>query len=375
MGVKKAEWTQIFVFLLFLGVLAAALPLMPDKSFSPVENRLLAQAPSFGWDKLFSGRFMTEYEECITDQFPMRDGWTAMKAWAEKLWGKRENNGVYICADTLFERFDEPDDRRIDANLRAVEKFARSTDAPVYLALIPTAADIWREALPYGAPTCDQEALLTDIAGRTDLPMADMRAALMAHREEAVFYRTVHHWTSLGALYGADALLRAMGKEGVDPTMWTPQVVSDRFYGTLYSSSGARYIAPDSIEVYVPQEGVEVMSLEDGQWREGALYDFRRLEEKDQYSMFLGGNQPLAVIRTGRGGEKLLLIRDSYADSEAPFLMGSFSEIHLVDLRYWRQDAAEYVRREGIDRVAVSYSLKNFVSDTNIYFLGLAGGK
>ena len=88
--------------------------------------------------------------------------------------------------------------------------------------------------------------------------------------------------------------------------------------------------------------------------------------------MFMGGNQPLAVVKTGNEGEKLLLIRDSYADSEVPFLLGSFSEIHLIDLRYYKQDIAGYVRQNGIDRVAVSYSLKNFMTDSNVYFLGVS---
>lgn len=91
--------------------------------------------------------------------------------------------------------------------------------------------------------------------------------------------------------------------------------------------------------------------------------------------MFMGGNQPLAVVRTGNEGGRLLLIRDSYADSEIPFLTGAFSEIHVVDLRYYRQDIAGYVRENGIDQVAISYSLKNFATDKNVYFLGLSASQ
>ena len=106
------------------------------------------------------------------------------------------------------------------------------------------------------------------------------------------------------------------------------------------------------------------------------LYDRSRLQQTDQYSMFMGGNQPLAVIRTGNEGGRLLLIRDSYADSEVPFLTGAFSEIHMIDLRYYKMDIAGYVRENGIDQVVVSYSLKNFSEDKNVYFLGLsAAGK
>ncbi len=343
-----------------------------DREFSPVENRNLAQKPVFSWEKLFSGKYMEEYEKYLTDQFAMRDGWTGLKAYSEKALGKQENNGVYICGDTLIERFDVADETQLERNLRAVDKFVNLVDVPVYLALIPSAAEVWGDRLPEGAPTLDQEKIFASLSERTQAQVVDVHSALMAKKDRPIYYRTDHHWTSEGACYGADALLRAMGMEGVSPEQFAPETVSTEFYGTLYSSSGARYIAPDSIEIYVSDEGVEVLSFENGEWEQGMLYDRERLSEKDKYSMFMGGNQPLAVVRTGREGGKLLLVRDSYADSEVPFLLGSFSEIHLIDLRYYKQDIAGYVRENGIDRVAVSYSLKNFMTDTNVYFLGVS---
>lgn len=368
---KKANLVQISLFLLFIFGLLAVNLFTPDKDFSPIENRTLAQKPVFSWKNLFSGEYMQDFEAYITDQFAGRDGWTGLKAYSEKALGKKENNGVYICGDTLIERFEAIDEAQIAANLRAVDKFVAQTEVPVYLMLIPTAAEIWRDKLPEGAPSAGQKELLSSLPERTQAQVVDAYAALEAHKDEAIYYRTDHHWTSLGACYGADALLKAMGKDGVSPDMWKAETVSDAFYGTLWSSSGARYVSPDTIEIYVPEEGIEVSSYEGGEWREGALYNREKLKEKDQYSMFMGGNQPLAVVKTGNEGEKLLLIRDSYADSEVPFLTGAFSEIHLIDLRYYRQDIAGYVRENGIDRVAVSYSLKNFATDKNVYFLGV----
>ena len=367
---KKSGWIQISLFLAFIFGLFLVNFLIPDRTFSPIENRMLAQKPEFSWEGLFSGEFMQDFEAYVTDQFAGRDGWTALKAYAEKALGKKENNGVYIAGDTLIERFDEIDEAQLSSNLRAVDRFVGQTEAEVYLMLIPTAAEIWRDRLPAGAPSVDQAAALESVPGRTQAAIADAYSALRNHADEPVYYRTDHHWTSLGACYGADALLRAMGREGVSPRMWTPQTVSTEFYGTLYSSSGARYIDPDSIEIYVPTEGIAVSSFAGGEWTEGALYHMEKLTEKDKYSMFMGGNQPLAVVKTGKEGDKLLLVRDSYADSMVPFLTEAFSEIHLIDLRYFRQDIAGYVRDNGIDCAAVVYSLKNFNDDKNVYFLG-----
>ena len=100
------------------------------------------------------------------------------------------------------------------------------------------------------------------------------------------------------------------------------------------------------------------------------LYDKSFLAVKDKYAMFLGGQQSLGVIRTGREGPKLLLIRDSYTDSLAPFLTAHYSEIHLIDLRYYKLSVADYIKQNGIDAAVVLYSVPNFVTDSNLVWLG-----
>ena len=79
----------------------------------------------------------------------------------------------------------------------------------------------------------------------------------------------------------------------------------------------------------------------------------------------------MGVVRTGNTDKpKLLLIRDSYSDSLVPFLTPHFSEIHLIDLRYYKQSAVQYIQDNGIDMAVVLYSVPNFVSDTNFVWLG-----
>ena len=200
-----------------------------------------------------------------------------------------------------------------------------------------------------------------------------MEKYLRDHAEEAIYYNTDHHWTSLGAYYGYVAVMEAMGME-IRP-LGEKVTVSNDFYGTLYSTSGIHWLNPDQIDTYIPAGDVYVTANTGEGFIAGGLYVPEKLEGKDKYTYFLGGNQPLAVVKTGHEGEKLLLVRDSYADSEVPYLLGSFSEIHLIDLRYYKQDIAGYVRENGIDRVAISYSLKNFMTDTNVTFLGLSMSK
>ena len=388
-----------FLSALFCGCLAvvfAANALTPDKDFSQVENRTLAQRPKLTWSDLavknligdkggfYTGSFMADYESYVTDQFPGRDGWVAAKAWSERLVGKQENNGVYFCDDgALISRFDQPDSAKVEKNFGYVEKFAQSAGVPVYFGLIPTQAWVWADKLPQGAPNADQRQVYADatdrLAGKTAF-VDSLWSTLSAHRDEPIFYRTDHHWTSLGAYYGYTCLMEALGMADqiVPLDQYTKTTVSDEFYGTVFSTSGVRWVEPDEMDIYVPESGnITVVSKTfdaKGNPVDEArqLYDESYLDKKDKYSMFLGGQQSLGVVKIAgnEGKPKLLLVRDSYSDSLVPFLTPHFSEIHLVDLRYNKQSTTQYIKDNGIDLAVVLYSVPNFVSDSNLVWLG-----
>ena len=196
-------------------------------------------------------------------------------------------------------------------------------------------------------------------------------STLSTHAGDQVFYRTDHHWTTLGAFYGANALLETWGIEPLRVEDFTPETASDSFNGTLYSQSGIHWLRPDSIEFWSKEDGLTVTSWRTGKPEPASLYDRSYLDVKDKYSAFLGGNQPLCVIKNENlpEGEKVLVIRDSYADSLAPFLAQRFAEVHLLDLRYYRASAAQYAEKHGMDRIAVLYSAQNFISDRNLVLL------
>lgn len=201
MSKKYARFLSLlFCGALFLGFSANALT--PDKTFSDVENRTLAQRPQATVRNVLSGAFMADYETYTIDQFPGRDYWVAAKAWSERLIGKQENNGVYFCdGSTLITRFDAPDQKRLESNLNYINTFAQKSTAPVTVGLIPTAAKIWADKLPQGAPNYDQALVISQAQQGLTVPVQDFTAALAPHSGEAIFYRTDHHWTSLGAYY------------------------------------------------------------------------------------------------------------------------------------------------------------------------------
>lgn len=359
------------LFCLFITGFLVAGAVSPDRTVSGRETLQTKPEPSV--ETVLNGKFMTDFEQYCNDQFFGRDAWVNLKAAAELAVGKSENNGTYILpGDTLISRFDygEKEQKRTDTNAKAVNTFFANAKGDVYFALIPGQATVWAHKLPEGAPNVDQKAIIDSVYAQVEAPNIDIYAALMAHKDEEIFYRTDHHWTSLGAYYGYAALMEGMGLTPVSLGEYQKTVVTEAFYGTTFSNSGVRNVKPDSIWAYVPDTGLEVINNFSGKPEAGSLYNEAALEKLDKYTYFLGGNQPLAIIKNPAvQGPKLLILRDSYSDSLAPFLAAHFSEIHLFDLRYNRGSASEYMEQNGIDKALVLYSVPNFVTDASFFAL------
>ena len=357
------------LFSVFIGGFFVLNLLLPDKTFSEKENRQLQTLPKFSFSSLFSGSFATRFESYCSDQFAGRDIWIETKAGAELAQGKQQNNGVFLCVgDRLIEPFAAP---QADALERAVQAADSLSDAgvPVSLAIIPTAAQLYADILPEGAENDDQKSVIDSAYSQTALNAIDLFSALTAHAGEYIFYRTDHHWTSLGAYYAANALRSSWGLPEIDQATLMPETVSDSFCGTLYSSSGFFWIAPDKMETLIAApESSSVTRYEiNGTEQTLPLYNYDKLTIKDKYTFFLGGNIPRAVVDTGiENAPSLLILRDSYADSLVPFMTDAFSEIHLIDLRYYTGSVREYIAENAVDRVLLLYSTDNFCSDSSL---------
>jgi len=339
------------LFCAFIGGMCAISIFLPKKEFSELENRYLKKFPKVTVEQIASGKLMENLEDYTADHIVGRDLWVALQAWCERLSGKRENNNIYFGRnETLLNRLDTPDPEKLKQEAGYVNAFAENLDIPVYFGLIPSA----------------------DFYAKLNCQTVNLYDALWQQRDQDLYYRTDHHWTSLGAYYGYASLMESMGLEPVPLDSLSPVTVAEDFNGTSFSGSGVRWLTPDSIQTYVPDDGLEVISYFTGQPEQGSLYVEENLAKKDKYSYFLGGNQPLCVIKTqNTDAPKLLLVRDSYSDSLAPFLTQNFSEIHLFDLRYNKNSLKNYVQQNGIDCAAALYSISNFVSSQDLFLLGM----
>lgn len=374
---KRSRTIQIIFFCAFIGLMLVLSAVSPDKKFSEKENRELQQLPKFSFQTLFAGKYTGKAETYTADQFPFRDDWMTLKARCELATGKKQNDDVYLCqGGTLIEKYEAPDTKLLDANIAAVKHFAESSTVPVYFALIPGNAEIHAGLLPEDAPNDSQKSVIDYCYENSGARNIDMESALLAHKDEYIFYRTDHHWTTLGAYYGYETLLRAMGGSPAPLSDFPPKTVSKDFYGTVYSKSGISWVKPDEIDIRAKQlPGTKITNYLNGKATETPMYDRSFLGKKDKYAMFMGGNTSLEVVKTGKTeAPKILILRDSYMDSVTPYLQDDFSEIHLVDLRYYKTQAmqqpiSDYVKENGIDEVLICYGVSTFGTDTNVLLL------
>ena len=131
------------LFSLFIGGILVGSLLLPDRTFSPMENRNLAKPPKLSWENVESGKFMSDAESYVNDQIMGRDFWVAMKAWSERLSGKQENNGIYFAKDgTLIRHLDTPSQETLAQNAGYINQLVENVSVPVYFGLIPSAAEV-----------------------------------------------------------------------------------------------------------------------------------------------------------------------------------------------------------------------------------------
>ncbi|MEY8304404.1 DHHW family protein [Anaerosalibacter bizertensis] len=187
-------------------------------------------------------------------------------------------------------------------------------------------------------------------------------------RRMSIYYKTDHHWTSKGAFYAYKRLGESMGFYPHGNDYFDIKEVTDSFYGSLYSKGRFRNIKGDSIELYIPKKSENcTVEYYDEKKISNSLYNMESLKEKDKYTVFLNGNHSLLKINTDiSNSKKLLIIKDSYANSLVPFLTGHYNEIYMIDLRYFNEDLSKFIKENNIDDTLILYNVKTFFEDNSI---------
>lgn len=343
-----------------------------DRIFSDTENRILASKPEFSWEELFHGDYTTDYEEYVTDQFISRDKWIYIKTNTDIALQKKEINGVYLGEDNYLIEKHHPADYTEELENRKIESLKKLVDIwDARVMLVPTADNIITDKLPPYAVYYNQAAFLEKVKQEIgEEHYVDVYSALKTHAEEEIYYRTDHHWTSLGAYYGF--LAWAEHRE------WFPypysvsgmKTVTEDFQGTLHSKINIPF-AKDRIQYFPETERRPVRVCYDYEGTTDTLYESGYLDIKNKYGFFMDDNHAFVEIDTDyKNGRTLFVIKDSYANSMIPLLTTHYEKIYVMDLRYFNGrlfDFMEMNEPEGGMDVLVLYNCIHFLEEFMYY--------
>lgn len=369
---KRCQTIAIALFLAALFIIPVCFLFQKDAEFSESENRYLASKPSLSFEKILSGKFMTDTEKYVDDQFPQRNLFISFKSDFLRLIGSKEINGVYLADDGyLIEKWlpSEFDGERLAENIDALNSFAeKHPEQKISVMLVPTAGMVLSDKLPKNAPMFDQQSAYDEVTEKLNgISYIDLNPTFGAHSGEELYYRTDHHWTTYGAFLAYSAWCEANGSSA-DIKDFEKETVTGEFRGTLHSKVLGSRCAYDEIETYKRKgEAPYRVEYNFGKTVSDTVYSAERLSQKDKYQVFLDGNHPEVTIKTSTAnGKHLLVIKDSFANAFVPFLLGDYETVHIIDPRYYNGSVSDYMLDNEINECLFLYNIKNFCEDKNI---------
>lgn len=365
-----------FLRLFFCFFIAAGLVyyiVSADKDISEGENRPLQKRPSFTVSSFLDGSFMDSMEKWLSDQFPLRDKAVSLKTLIDRSLGKKEENGVYFGKDGfLFEKGSVYDEEKVQKTASSMKRFMKKYKIENSAVIIsPNSSEILSGYLPEFVREESQKDMLSDIRKmlkKGGAAWIDCHKILSSAEDKtSLYYRTDHHWTVRGAYEVFKSLKEKweLNEKGVKFKFYT---VTDKFEGTLSSSSGTQAIT-DKIEICMPQKKdmSYVVVWESQALRKATLFDTAKLNTKNKYEVFLGGNFDKIEITTNNSNMKSLLIfKDSYANCMIPMLTPYFSKIVVVDPRYYSDEIDNLVEENDFTHLLFLYNVNTFLEDTSI---------
>ncbi|MBE6054428.1 MAG: hypothetical protein E7212_11135 [Clostridium sartagoforme] len=339
-----------------------------DKIFSNYENRSLALKPDFYYSNFISGRYFKNYERYINDQFLFRNIWINIKSASEFILGKKENNGIiYGDNNYLFDKFDSIDEYNLNKNINTLKDFILDSNLKFNIMIIPESFSIYKELLPLGINLVDEIEYIKNIdkefSNIKNCKSINLIDTLVNNKDNYIYYKTDHHWTSFGAYLAYKEFAYMNNIKPIEINNLNENIVNG-FRGTYFSKSKNFNVEDDYIVYYdTPNIEVEI----DGTVVDG-LNDESKWSSSDKYSAFLRGNNGVTIIKNTlvKDKSKILVIKDSYANSFIQFLINNYAEVLVVDLRSFVGSFNEFYKINNFDEVLVLYSFKNLVNDVDI---------
>ena len=380
---KKKSLITIIIFGALLGIFTIADICTKDRIFSENENRVLAAKPNLTGNTILSGQYSEDYENYVTDQFAWRDMWISLKTRSDIALGKKDINDIYLAADNyLIEKHSptmfstEDIDKKSDMLIDFLQAFPETK-----IMLAPTADNVISDKLPSHAVYFDERNFLKHVKNEisksdkiADSAVIDLLDTLSEHKDKEIYYKTDHHWTSLGAYYAYLAWADATSHKPYDYNTDKMKIVTDDFKGTLHSKINIGDTR-DEIRTFSETYDFDVNVLYDNTVKSSSLYEKKHLNTKNKYGYFLDDNHGIIEItnnsvpknesapdETGKNNT-LIVIKDSYANSFIPLLVPHYEKIYVIDLRYFREEINEFIQKIEKTDTLILYNCIHFLEN------------
>ena len=311
----------------------------PVQDTSESERRKLAQMPEISAESIFSGKFMTKFEDFTLDQFTLRDTFRQLKALVHyNVLQQGDNNGIYV-ADGYAAKLEYPlNEASLTGALKKFshihEKYLQDTSCKVYASVVPDKGLYLAEANGY--PTMDYAELFSSVAsGMEWAQFVDISDLL----DTSDYYFTDTHWRQEKILDVAQRLCEAMGAASFEASELTAVPVERPFYGVYYGQA-ALPMEPETM--YLMENallsGCTVYNHETGKTTQ--IYDMEKLGSRDLYDVYLSGASALLKIENpaAQTDRELVVFRDSFGSSLIPLLVRDYATVTVVDTRYIASD-------------------------------------
>lgn len=376
---KHTKYMPAFVFLIFIFGMAVWFLLNPKSEYSSAEKRYLSGFPKVSAENVLNGKFGTEFESYFADQFPSRTFWVGVNAYYNLEIGNNGANGVYNCKNGYLINKPVSTDNQINKNVKAIVDFKNSVNTPVTAMFVPSTGYIAQDVLPTVHNKYDDDEYFENaskIFSENGIDFVDLRQTFKdAYKGGSqLYYKTDHHWTTLGAYTAYSELCRQLDIAPAPKNKFQVETYGG-FYGTTYSTSGFWFTQPDNIEVWNNPENTDKnvkVKITEGKNTEeyGSMYFYNHLKEDDKYPVFIDGNHALTEITNSKAdGGTILLVKDSFSHSLVPFLAENYSKIILVDMRYYKSGVAQIVKEENPERILFLYGIDNLATDTDLVWI------
>ena len=343
---RRADRGLVLITAIFLLTGCVALTFFPAARFSAVENRNLADFPSFSATDLASGSFTAALDTYATERFPARRSLRGMRGVCQLLEGKCEVGGVLLCTDGSLCKRMAVNDRAYAQNLAALQAMRSAYGERLTVAIAPRRIDARTAVLPALYDQSENAVVWQTLQEK--LPNTITFPSLT---DDAHWYRTDHHWSTAGAYHAYCRLGTEMGFIPYGEDAFTRETVSTSFLGTSDAAAGLPFVTPDHIALYRYEGDTSFDVQKDGKSAPfTGFYDTERLFARDQYAVFFGGNCGVLEIKSKEDRPSLLVIKDSFANSLLPFLSRHYN-VTAIDPRYCNEHIEVYAK--NADRMLI----------------------